>query len=211
VSLYRSGLAVLLLTLASVPANAQVSLPTFGLGVGLNANTNDGANAVDVRFPFRLSNRWRLEPSLGFAFTHVDIVLVQGSATSSQDLALRYWRLALLLARMVPLDSTVHAYFGPRLALIRNSQSGEIDTGLPSLTDFSVATLNKEVALVAGGEVALTPHLTVGGELSLSYIFRGDVSIEPRPLPDNLAITAAGKGHTVATGGAVIIRWFLGH
>ncbi len=186
--------------------SAQTSRsPLLGFGVGVNSN-------LDIRVPLRIATRWRLEPSLGLLDRKVTYTTVTvGAADQHSDYSQRYWRFAVLLGRLIPIDSTFTLYAGPRLALLRTSQTQQFNLGLGGPTEFSVTTIDKEFALVTGAEAALGRHFSAGGEVALSYTFGGHPSFDRASLPAGLSINLPDGGHTLTTSAAVVVRWFVGH
>jgi hypothetical protein len=201
----RLLLAILGTILASRVCAAQSPRrPFFGLGVGVNSN-------LEIRLPLGVSQTWRIEPSLRIVDDDITLTTItQGSPDDHRDVSQRIWRISVLLARLIPIDSTFTAYFGPRLAILRSSSTQQVDFGTGTLTDLSVSQVDKEAGLVTGAEAALGRHLSLGGEVGLSYTFRGDASLDRSALPVGSSIALAASGHTLSTSAAVVVRWFLG-
>jgi hypothetical protein len=201
------ALAFISMALVSISSTVYAQSPhrrPVGLGVGINSD-------FDIRLPLRLGSRWRLEPSIGLLIDKVTLTtLSAGQPDQHSEASLRNWRFALLIAGLVSLDSSSSLYIGPRLSLVRSSTDQELDFGSGTSTTVSVARLDKEVGLVSGAEAALGSHLTLGAEVSLTFLFRGDASIDPLPLPPGVIIGFSESGHKLATGAAVVVRWFVG-
>ncbi len=192
--------------LAPSHGNAQASHHSIlGLGVAVNSN-------LDIRLPLRIASRWRLEPGIGVVDAKTTATSVGGGVPAQpRDVSRRYWRLSLLLGRLIAVDSTFTLYCGPRFALVRNSQTQQVYLGLNNTrTRISYNTLDKEFGLITGAEAALGRHFTVGGEVGLSYTLGGDPSVDYSSMPQGYSFNVSGGGHTLNTSAAVVVRWFPG-
>ncbi|MFN8653681.1 MAG: outer membrane beta-barrel protein [Gemmatimonadales bacterium] len=180
-----------------------------GIGVGVNAdNGSVGISGVTIRVPIRLGARWRLEPSARFGVLSTTTVTIQDSTRSGERSDQSAWALGVLLAYRMALDSTVSAYVGPRFELRRTSSTQEIPNSIPR-QEFTLYFLDEQVAAVAGAEVALGRHFSLGGEVSLGYTFLGPAKVKPWPLPAGLLLVTHDRGHVISTSGAALVRWYF--
>jgi hypothetical protein len=206
----RILVCVLLVLPVSLSAQAP-GQPRWGLGLGLDANTIHGARAVDIRLPLRMGNRGRIEPAFGFASSSENDRIFSGGSTYDQEIKFSYYSAGILIARLFVIDDRVRGYIGPRLTLQRFSRSFGIKNALFAAdTSASTRSVDKLVGLVTGAEVRVTNHLSVGGEVDLTYSFFGKSKLDPDPPPTSLNVIGVRGGHDLETGGAVVVRWFLG-
>jgi hypothetical protein len=207
----RPALLACLLLVPSLLHAQGIIEPRFGLGIGLDINTFNGARPVDIRVPIRLGGIWRVEPSVGFAHSTESDEVFGGGSSYIQERSFSYLRVAVAVTRRFTLDSRVKGYLGPRLALVRNSQTFGIrnDPFTPD-TAGRVTVLDKMIGILTGAEFRLTDHLTVGGEVDLSYTFFGKGKLDPDPPPPGIFVVAVRDGHNLETGGALVMRWFFG-
>ena len=162
-------------------ANAQEPGRTLGLGIGLQPlSIVDDASvlasaAPALYVPFVVTDNIMVEPSIGF--TRVNREQSGGGATASSSISV--FRLGVGVLMMSPLGDDGRAYFGPRVGLIRTSQSEESET-----FDFSQEQLDFSIAGVTGAEFFLAEQFSLGGELGLEYVRAGNPDLEPAPDPD---------------------------
>jgi outer membrane protein with beta-barrel domain len=201
------------LFVASLPISALTAQGPrqgpIGLGVAINASTSEGTGAVAVRVPLRVATHWRLEPSLLFDFTSSSQRSFTNAGTDNTDVSVRVWGASMLLAYRMFLDSAVSAYLGPRLEVHRVSVTQELSTVFPT-ESVSYSLFDKSIAIVAGGELGVGAHLSLGGEVHLAYTFLGSPSVDPTPIPPGIQLVIVDGGHEVSTGGALVLRWFFG-
>ena len=183
---------------------AQVTPGHVGIGVGIN-------NGLEIRLPVSLSRRWRLEPAVGLTDQKVTgTTSLSASTDPSRESSDRAWRLSILLARVVSLDSAVSVYLGPRVGVSRTSQSRDFAFGSAPPNLISWRQVSPQFGLVTGAEFFLTRHFSIGGEVNLTETFNGPVTVSPSPLPQNVVLGLQTGGHTLRTGAEAVVRWFFG-
>ena len=182
-------------------AVAQEPGRTLGLGIGLEPLSliDEGslvaAAAPSLYVPFMVTENVMLEPSLGVTRVSDE----QTDGTTSYSTTMSAWRLGLGAFLTMPVGPEGRGYFGPRIGLVRMSQSEESGT-----FDFSQDQLNLTFAGVTGAEFFLAEQFSLGGEVGLEYIHMGEPDVEPEP---SVGIEADGSALRTIT--ELRLRWYF--
>ena len=182
-------------------AAAQEPGRTFGLGMGLEPLSliDEGsvvaAAAPSLYMPFMVTETVMLEPSLGL--TRVSDEQTDGATTYSSSMSV--WRLGLGVLLTRPFGPEGRGYFGPRIGLVRMSQSEESGT-----FDYSEDRLNLTLAGVTGAEFFLAEQFSLGGEVGLEYVHFGQPDVEPEP-----SVDIESDGSALRTVSELRLRWYF--
>lgn len=163
--------------LLTAPLTAQDR--SFGFGVGLQS-ANLMADDIGVLALFApqayltigLSDALLLEPSFGTLSARSE----SGEYSDSQT----YYRLGIGLLLLRELDGDGRWYFGPRLGLLRISSETD-----GAFFEDSMKRTDLALAGVVGGELFLGESFSLGGEMGIEWIRRGDPEITPEPPVDD--------------------------
>jgi hypothetical protein len=177
-----TSLAALAVLAAVSAAQAQVPDHAVGLGVSLSPSALvDMSSQTTLVLPVGFGNiylpiiagpNFKIEPEFGIWRTSSSTDYSGSSASFSGTLL----RVGAGLFRFVRVGGGTALYVGPRVAMVRSSDS-QTSSGITSSshqTDWSFG-------LAIGGEHFFSPHFSLGGEVQLNYISVGTEEQTPPP------------------------------
>ncbi|MDX1531673.1 MAG: outer membrane beta-barrel protein [Rhodothermales bacterium] len=163
---------LLVLLLAAPAAQAQESLPGFGVGLRLNDVLGtftpfisedlalSAATGATFYLPLNVSSRFRLEPELGFGRFSSSVEDVDAGLTVSQ------FHLGVGAMALLPRpDLTL--YVGGRLRYTRSSETNELPEDFGGDEETSASAFG--FGPVVGGEHFFGRHFSLGGEVGVLY------------------------------------------
>lgn len=197
--------AVATLTIAAT-ADAQERGVTFGIGTSLNPTaifSGDGGLALfnvglgNIYFPLIIGSSFKLEPEFGLL--RLSEKTTDGTTSSESSATLT--RLGIGAFWVTPIRESFRAYVGPRVGIVRNSESSRFGTG----PERKVTQTDLVLELVTGGEHLFSSHFSLGGEVRLTYINVGESKVTPPSLPS----PSEQSRSILTTNALILLRWYL--
>ena len=197
--------AVATLTIAAT-ADAQERGVTFGIGTSLNPTaifSGDGGLALfnvglgNIYFPLIIGSSFKLEPEFGLL--RLSEKTTDGTTSSESSATLT--RLGIGAFWVTPIRESFRAYVGPRVGIVRNSESSRFGTG----PERKVTQTDLVLELVTGGEHLFSSHFSLGGEVRLTYINVGEREVTPSPPPS----PSEQSSSILTTNALILLRWYL--
>ncbi len=201
--LWLAGIAML--TIAAT-ADAQERGVTFGIGTSLNPTAifagDDGLALFNVGlgniyFPLMIGSSFKLEPEFGLL--HASDKTTDGTSSSESSGTLT--RLGIGAFWVTPIRESFRAYVGPRVGIVRDSETFSPGTG----PERKVTQTNLVLELVTGGEHLFSSHFSLGGEVRLTYINVGERKATP-PFPPS---PSEQSRSILTTNALILLRWYL--
>ena len=201
--LWLAGIAML--TIAAT-ADAQERGVTFGIGTSLNPTAifaGDGDLVLlpvglgNIYFPLIIGSSFKLEPEFGLL--RVSEKTTDGTTSSESSATLT--RLGIGAFWVAPIRESFRAYVGPRVGIVRNSESSRFGTG----PERKMTQTNLVLELATGGEYLFSSHFSLGGEVRLTYINVGEREVTPPPPPSLFERSAS----ILTTNALILLRWYL--
>ena len=196
--------AIAMLTIAAT-ADAQERGVTFGIGTSLNPTaifTGDGDLVLlpvglgNIYFPLIIGSSFKLEPEFGLL--RLSEKTTDGTTSSESSATLT--RLGIGAFWVTPIRESFRAYVGPRVGIVRNSESSRFGTG----PERKVTQTDLVLELVTGGEHLFSSHFSLGGEVRLTYINVGEREVTPpSPSPSQQSRSI------LTTNALILLRWYL--
>ena len=200
--LWLAGIAML--TIAAT-ADAQERGVTFGIGTSLNPTAifaGDGDLVLlpvglgNIYFPLIIGSSFKLEPEFGLL--RVSEKTTDGTTSSESSATLT--RLGIGAFWVAPIRESFRAYVGPRVGIVRNSESSRFGTG----PERKMTQTNLVLELATGGEYLFSSHFSLGGEVRLTYINVGEREVTPpSPSPSQQSRSI------LTTNALILLRWYL--
>ena len=200
--LWLAGIAML--TIAAT-ADAQERGVTFGIGTSLNPTAifaGDGDLVLlpvglgNIYFPLIIGSSFKLEPEFGLL--RLSEKTTDGTTSSESSATLT--RLGIGAFWVAPIRESFRAYVGPRVGIVRNSESSRFGTG----PERKVTQTDLVLELVTGGEHLFSSHFSLGGEVRLTYINVGEREVTPpSPSPSQQSRSI------LTTNALILLRWYL--
>ena len=193
--------AVTILTIAAT-ADAQERGVTFGIGTSLNPTAiGDGELVLlpvglgNLYFPLIIGSSFKLEPEFGL------LRLSEKTTDPSSESSATLTRLGIGAFWITPIRESFRAYVGPRVGIVRSSESSRFGTE----PERKVTQTNLVLELATGGEYLFSPHFSLGGEVRLGYINVGERKVTPAPPPTPFDRSAS----ILTTNALILLRWYL--
>ncbi len=193
---------VAMLTIAAT-AHAQERGVTFGIGASLNPIAIGDGNLVllpvglgNIYFPLIIGSSFKLEPEFGLL--RLSEKTTDGTTSSESSATLT--RLGIGAFWVTPIRESFRAYVGPRVGIVRNSESSRFDPE----PERKVTQTNLVLELATGGEHFFSSHFSLGGEVRLGYIKMGEPKVTPAP-----PSTFEQSGSILTTNALILLRWYL--
>ncbi len=194
---------VAMLTIAAT-ADAQERGVTFGIGTSLNPIAIGDGNLVllpvglgNIYFPLIIGSSFKLEPEFGLL--RLSEKTTDGTTSSESSATLT--RLGIGAFWVTPIRESFRAYVGPRVGIVRNSESSRSGTG----PERKVTQTNLVLELATGGEYLFSSHFSLGGEVRLGYINVGEPKVTPAPAPTPFDQSAS----ILTTNALILLRWYF--
>ncbi len=157
---------------------------------------------ADFRIPIFIGSRFKLEPEFGI----LHISNQEETSTEASDFSPYFptgtvketftqLRLAISAYYRHPVSERLEIYVGPRVGIIRNSESMSTNGGEDSetLTHLSLGA-------VLGGEYFFSTHFSLGGEVQFNYLNRDE--------PENSFLSRQ-ESSLLNTHGSVLLRFYF--
>ena len=198
-----------ILTIAAT-VDAQERGVALGIGVSLNPAAIAGGNQVllpvglgNLYFPLIIGSSFKLEPEFGLLRLSEKTTAGTTSTESSATLT----RLGIGAFWVTPIRESFRAYVGPRVGIVRNSESSRFGTQPES----KVTQTNLVLELATGGEHLFSSHFSLGGEVRLGYINVGESKVTPTPpTPTPTPPPPVDRSESILTTNALILlRWYF--
>jgi hypothetical protein len=202
------GIALGILGVCRATADSQAYSPKAGVGMAFSIASPAGqlAGLLNVFVPLNLGSHVRLEPQIGWHTGSFDEVSSDPSVpANSVSGSSRVFLLGVgLLGTQQPGDGATILYYGPRIGLAWTRGNLTDASSSSSLTE---TRSDWYASAVVGGE-HLFSHLSIGGEVGLSYLHRG----RPHWTQSGPATFTATdtKGHDLGTNATALVRWYFG-
>jgi hypothetical protein len=171
-------------------------------------------SAIEFYVPIKVTNKFRLEPSIGLFFTSSSTTttpIVHGngySETTTNDASVVTIGIRGIFNSS--LSNSLSLYYGPRLEFGFVSSTSE--DGQPS-QDYKTTTTETDITLggVIGVEYFPIRKFSFGGEISLNYMTFGNpyVTNEDNPQTQPSTYTSERDQHTLYTGALFFMRWYF--
>ena len=200
------SLAAIAVLAAASATQAQVPDHGIGLGVSLSPSALvEVSSQTTIMLPIGFGNFYlpiiagphlKLEPEFGIWHTSSS-TSYGGSSWSSSGAILR---VGAGVFRLLRVGGGTALYVGPRVAMVRNS-----DSQTSSASTTSSHQTNWSFGLAIGGEHFFSPHFSLGGEVQLNYISVGKQEVEPNPNPGT---TPSTDEHMITNNGLIFIRLY---
>ncbi len=197
-----AGVAVLTIAAA---AHAQERGVTFGIGTSLNPTAIGSGGLVllpvglgNIYFPLIIGSRFKLEPEFGLLRVSEKTTVGGTSSESSATLT----RLGIGAFWVTPIRESFRAYVGPRVGIVRNSESSRFGTE----PERKVTQTNLVLELATGGEYLFSSHFSLGGEVRLGYINVGESKVTPAPAPPPPGVDRSES--ILTTNALILLRWY---
>jgi hypothetical protein len=194
-----SGLSVVALVALAATADAQQP-GSFGIGVALTRDVflgggEDSPPLTSITFPMNLG-AFRLEPE--FALSHAGF---KQSDPFFGDIDLSTTSILIGTGAYMmngPNDDFIF-YGGPRVGIIRNSQSDAATD-----PEQKLSSTDMFLGLALGGEHLFSKHLSLGAEARLTYYRAGKLKVEPDPGAEDNS-----KASATLTSGVAMVRVYF--
>ncbi len=211
------------------------TLGTLGLGISIDPTkgselvyvesylddlqyiSTTSTSAVVFYVPINVTNRYRLEPSIGIFSTSSSTTQGSGSPyTISNDASVI--TLGIRGTYRCSLSNSLILYFGPRLefGIVSSTYEYVYITNVPNVnTKQDDKTITKETDITFGGVIGTEyfpiPKFSIGGEIGLNYVTFGnpDVTYNYYPTPATSNSTSEREQHTFFTGALFFLRWYF--
>lgn len=208
------------------------TLPVAGLGISIDptkvaeqvyitpyaANYQtfaiSGPSAIAFYMPINVTNKFRLEPSIGLfsmssSTTTTPISQLSGSIeTTSYDASVFTFGIRGLF--ISPLSNSLSLYFGPRLEFGFVSSTYE---DIYALQDNKTTETETDVTIggIIGVEYFPIRKFSLGGEINLNYMIYGNPTVtydfNPPAQPSNY--TSERDQYSLYTGALFFVRWYF--
>ncbi len=195
---------VAMLTIAAT-ADAQEPGVTFGIGTSLNPTAIASDQVLlpvglgNLYFPLIIGSSFKLEPEFGL----LRLSEKTTDGTSSSESSATLTRLGIGAFWVTPIRESFRAYVGPRIGIVRNSESSR--SGTEPETKVTQTYLVLELA--TGGEYLLSSHFSLGGEVRLGYINVGEPKVTPAPPPPPTPVDRSAS--ILTTNALILLRWYF--
>ncbi len=197
-----AGIAVFTIAAA---AHAQERGVTFGIGTSLNPTAIGDGNLVllpvglgNLYFPLIIGSSFKLEPEFGLL--RLSEKTTDGTTSSESSATLT--RLGIGVFWVTPIRESFRAYVGPRVGIVRNSESSRFGTE----PERKMTQTNLVLELATGGEYLFSSHFSLGGEVRLGYINIGESKVTPAPTPPPLPVDRSES--VLTTNALILLRWY---
>ncbi len=203
----RLSLAGIAMLTIAATADAQERGVTFGIGTSLNPTAifaGDGDLALfnvglgNVYFPLIIGSSFKLEPEFGL----LRLAEKTTDGTTSSESSATLTRLGIGVFWVTPIRESFRAYVGPRVGIVRNSESSRFDTE----PERKVTQTNLVLELATGGEYLFSSHFSLGGEVRLGYINVGESKVTPAPTPMPPPVDRSES--ILTTNALILLRWY---
>ncbi len=201
--LWLAGVAML--TIAPT-ADAQERGVTFGIGTSLNPTaifaSGDGnilllpVGLGNIYFPLIIGSSFKLEPEFGLL--RLSEKTTDGTTSSESSATLT--RLGIGAFWVAPIRESFRAYVGPRVGIVRSSESSRFGTQ----PERKVTQTDLVLELATGGEYLFSSHFSLGGEVRLGYINMGKRKVTPPP-----PFPFEQSGSILTTNALILLRWYF--
>ncbi len=195
---------VAMLTIAAT-AHAQERGVTFGIGTSLNPIAIAGELVLlpvglgNLYFPLIIGSSFKLEPEFGL----LRLSEKTTDGTSSSESSATLTRLGIGAFWVTPIRESLRAYVGPRIGIVRNSESSRFG---PEPERKETQT-NLVLELATGGEYLFSSHFSLGGEVRLTYINVGERKVTPAPTPPPPPVDRS--ANILTTNALILLRWYF--
>ena len=204
----RLWLSLVAVLACSATANAQTDVKV-GIGISINPLAQTSSLGEDLTttvpgglfafyVPINIGEKFKIEPELGYVRAKTKV----STTGSSTEQTLTQWRLAAGLFYMFPQKASLTPYIGPRVGIVKSSETQKFDTSRVIFVD-KVSQTDFFLGLALGGEYYFSSHFTLGGEFQFNYVSIGEHSEEDVP-PSTIT-----DGDLFSTNGLLFIRWYF--
>ncbi len=202
----RLSLAGIAMLAIAATADAQERGVTFGIGTSLNPTAIFAGNGDlalfnvglgNLYFPLIIGSSFKLEPEFGLL--RLSEKTTDGTTSSESSATLT--RLGIGAFWVTPIRESFRVYVGPRVGIVRNSESSSFGTG----PERKVTQTNFILELATGGEHLFSSHFSLGGEVRLTYINVGERKVTPSPPPS----PSEQSSSILTTNALILLRWYL--